>query len=297
MFCSISTQSHLFKTYALANSIAPHGGVLHVLLIDGDVTSNKPTNVVIHKTTELLNPLATKIINKYKSNADKLRWALKPVFLLHLLQNHHKVIYVDNDIFFYGNYGFLFDELDANSVLLTPHFYESNPTKNQNWLEANFRVGLYNAGFIGVNKSAQEALEWWANCCIYNLKKSFWRGLFDDQKYLDLLPIKFDGIKILKHKGLNLAGWNYQNYLLERNSLNNPIMNKTDDLVFIHFAELSLIEFSKPDSFFKTEYHNYIDKLRMFNPKFEYNRNVFRWITLATYVYYLKYKITRLFED
>ena len=51
IFCTISTQSHLFKTYALADSIQQFGGQLKVLLVDSDEVKNVdsiPSNIEFH---------------------------------------------------------------------------------------------------------------------------------------------------------------------------------------------------------------------------------------------------------
>ncbi|RKS99659.1 hypothetical protein [Flavobacterium sp. 123] len=289
-FCTTSTVSHLYKTYALADSIAPFGGVLHVLLIDGspDNTTEIPQNIHFFSLKNLTDEIGKKIISKYK-NKDKLRWALKPVFLTFLLRKYSKVIYVDNDIFFFNDFSFLFEKLEKKAVLLTPHFYEASPQKNQNWLEANFRVGLYNAGFIGVNSKAIPFLNWWANCCLYNIKKTYWRGLFDDQKYLDLVPVLFDDVEIIKHRGCNLAGWNYTNYPheLAKNNIN---------LIFIHFAELSLIEFSKPENYWHKSYINYVDSLKKHFPNYLFKRKIFNKNTVSNYLYFLTWKFCMLFE-
>ena len=158
IFCTISTQSHLFKSFALADSLANYGGELKVLLI-GELTSEyesiQPKNVQLFSLNEIKSPRAEETKDKYKN--DKLRWSLKPILLLFLLEEYGKVIYVDNDIYFFNDFKFLDEALEKNNILLTPHFYPSSPKNDQTWLEANFRLGLYNAGFIGVNKNAKEA--------------------------------------------------------------------------------------------------------------------------------------------
>ena len=218
---------------------------LHVLVVDNDDILDKSEYITYYNLKFITSITGLKLITKYKNQSDKLRWALKSVFMQHLLMQTDKIIYVDNDIYFYNDPKMLFDLLDTNDILLTPHFYDSNPNLNQNWLEANFKVGLYNAGFIGVNTNATKALQWWSECCLYNIKKSYWRGLFDDQKYLDLLPVLFEGVMVLKHKGCNLAGWNYLWYKLDRKKDSEVEIEKTYQLLFIHFAETSLIHFSK----------------------------------------------------
>jgi hypothetical protein len=296
-FCTISTQSHLFKTLALADSLKKFNVHLHVLLVDAKEEPCNTINVSYYTLQFIKSEVGLKLIGKYRKHTDKLRWALKSVFMMHLLDLTNKVIYVDNDTYFFNNPSFLFDLPDKYSILLTPHFYDSNPNKNQNWLEANFKVGLYNAGFIGVNKNAINALQWWSECCLYNIKKSYWRGLFDDQKYLDLVPILFDDVMVLKHKGCNLAGWNYLFYKLNRKENNIVVIEHKYPLVFIHFAETSMIHFAKSDDFFKPEYLTYIAHLRKYNPAFINKRSCLKTYIVSVYINFVKWKISRLLES
>jgi hypothetical protein len=122
---------------------------------------------------------------------------------------------------------------------LTPHHYENNPLKNQNWLEATLKMGLYNAGFIASNKNGIKALDWWANCCLYRCEKNTWRGLWDDQKYLDLMPIAFENVKVLTHKGCNVAEWNKE--VCKRTLVEDEILiNEKYPIVFYHFNSFSV---------------------------------------------------------
>lgn len=296
-FCSISTVSHLHKTYALADSLLSYESVLHVLVVDGVDANQFPKNVRLYGLQIFdKQPLAQQIITKYKHKKDKLRWALKPLFMLHILRSQPKVIYVDNDIYFYSNPCFLFDKLDEYNVLLTPHFYPSNPMQNQNWLEANYRVGLYNAGFIGVNQNAEEALIWWAKCCLYSLKKAFWRGMFDDQKYLDLLPIKFNGAHVLKHHGCNLAGWNDDGLALTRNENGSIVINQNQEMVFIHFAALSIQKFSNTKHILHQAYLEYLKSIQQYKANFEFDNSRISKYSIFAYLHYTRWRVARLFE-
>jgi hypothetical protein len=282
---------------ALADSLKQFNVHLHVLIVDTKELPNNNINVSYYTLQFIKSEIGLKLIAKYSKHTDKIRWALKSVFMMHLLDLTNKVIYVDNDTYFFNNPSFLFDLPDKYSILLTPHFYDSNPNKNQNWLEANFKVGLYNAGFIGVNKNAINALQWWSDCCLYNIKKSYWRGLFDDQKYLDLVPILFDDVMVLKHKGCNLAGWNYLFYKLNRKEKNVVEIEHKYPLIFIHFAETSMIHFAKSDNFFNPEYLTYIAHLRKYNLAFINKRSYLKTYIVSVYINFLKWKISRLLES
>lgn len=282
VFCTISTFHHLYKAYALADSLAVFDCKLIVLLVDGAVEKTlKHQNISFLGLKDLTVDGSSSIIDKYARNQDKLRWALKPVLLLELLKTHDKIVYVDNDIFFFNSPQFLFDELGDFSILLTPHFYPASPKKNQTWLEANFRIGLYNAGFIAVNINAIDALEWWRDCCLYEIKKSYWRGLFDDQKYLDLFPILFNGVKILKNRGCNLAGWN------------DEVSLEKDQLIFVHFNTFTIKKFSTKNHPFHYSLNEYLKIIRLYSfddLKIDIGTNK---LNIQNALYYIRWKISR----
>jgi hypothetical protein len=250
-FCTISTASHLNKCFALAKSLESFGANLHILLVDNSTyEEEKPSNTHFSFISELRSDIAQKIIAKYKTSPDKLRWSLKPVFLLQLLESFEKVIYVDNDIHFFSSFDFLFEMLEEASVLLTPHDYLRDPKTKQNWLEANFRVGLFNAGFVGVNRQAANALLWWAEACHYRCEKNYWRGLFDDQKYLDLFPVIDEKCQIIRHPGCNVSAWN--NVIRKRHYENGKHLVSGDyPVVFYHFNQFAINELAGDDPIWK----------------------------------------------
>lgn len=237
---------------------------------------------------ELENEAVNRLANKYGKGSDAFRWGLKPVILKHLLTtlNFERVIYCDNDIYFFSNPTFLFDLLHENAILLTPHYYKYYPDKEQHWFEANFRIGLYNAGFVAVNKSAIPMLDWWEKACIYTMKKSYWRGLYDDQKYLDLVPVLFDKTHILKNKGCNIAGWNYD--------VDKCLTDEKDDIVFIHFTPLTIRIFAN------NNYDEYLKKYFQMLEQQGYETHLLfkrNWRRdISDYLYHLKWRLVRIFE-
>lgn len=239
---------------------------MHVLVVDSndDFSSRNCRHWKLADVNSEEN--GREIISKYSGNKDKLRWSLKPVFLKHLLMEKGvgKMIYLDNDLYFFSSYDFLFQLLDEHSFLLTPHYYKNDPSKDQNWLEANFRVGLFNAGFVGVGKKAIETLQWWADCCKYRCEKNSFRGLFDDQKYLDLVPIIEKTAHILHHKGCNVAGWNTE--LCRREIVDHQIkIGGEYSLVFIHFNDTTIREIlSGKDGILFNYYRAYLKALRKY---------------------------------
>lgn len=291
--CTISTKSHLFKSLALFESVRQYSSSdLFCLVTDASETEKQVLFHVNHPA-DLTSGIAEKLKKKYKG--DKLRWSLKPVYVKHLLeQGYDRVIYVDNDIFFYSSPDFLFERLETSDFLLTPHFYKADPAKEQNWLEANFRVGLYNAGFFGANRNAIPVLDWWSECCLYAIGKSYWRGLYDDQKYLDLVPVLFDKAEIIRHPGCNLAGWNDE-YSTILNTEDTFSVNGCP-VVFIHFAELTMERFSGKNHPLYSLYRQYVTTLNKYNSGFRRRKKRFTKLYLSNVLYYLRWRLIQIFK-
>lgn len=239
-FCTICTVNYLGNVHALANSIRLINKeyILHVLVIECRPEAYKPflSNIRFYYWEDIdKQEFAYKILEKY-GGGDSLRWALKPVFMSYLLKHHTKrVIYVDNDICFFRSPDFLFKLLWRNRLLLTPHWRCKNPSVDENNFLTNFTDGVFNAGFIGANKKADEILRWWASGCCFRMEKDKKFGLWDDQKYLDLLPSIFEGIEIVRHRGCNVAIWNkLENIRVWKN--NDVLINGKFPIIFIHFT-------------------------------------------------------------
>ncbi len=273
-FCTTTTFSHLYKVFALAESLKKYGSefTLHVLMVDGKTKFPEFENCVFYKLPSIAPTLAGQtIIDKYSTSGqlDKLRWSLKPVFMSMLIKKPeiHKLIYLDNDILFFSAYQFLFDLLNKHSFLLTPHFYKSDPKKEQNWFESNFRVGLYNAGFVGANKKAIDSLQWWAESCSYRCEKNYFRGLFDDQKYLDLIPVMNEDALVLHHRGCNVASWNKDTNLRSVTDNQITIAGKYP-VVFIHFNPFTIRQIEDgADEILRPLYEKYFEVLKRHKPE------------------------------
>jgi hypothetical protein len=181
--------------------------------------------------------LAKQIISRYlhRNNNNELRWALKPLFITHLLnEGSDQVFYADSDIFFVGDPAFLISDLKACGVLLCPHWQDISPLKPDS-LIAVMRNGYFNAGFIGATSKGIPALTWWAEACHFKMEKSIEDGLYDDQKFLNLIPFEFKDVAIISHRGCNLACWNidtnYRKYINGQLSIAGQY-----SIVFIHFT-------------------------------------------------------------
>jgi hypothetical protein len=275
-FCTIITADYLPFAKVLYASLQKNvpGTSLQVLVIEkNDFISSK--DFVFHSVDSVItSAVSIGIYKKYAHTApDHFRWALKPVFISHLFEmGFDKVIYADQDLYFVNNFSFLIDELETSNILLTPHWADLQPLKNETSLLTVLQGGLYNAGFIGANIKGTEAINWWAEMCHYKTENKPELGLFVDQKYLDILPVKFPDVKVIKHQGCNLASWNIETCRREMKDGKLSI-NQQFDPIFIHFNRETIANILKGnDKWLKPFLEEYIQLLK--NEGFDlYNKN------------------------
>jgi hypothetical protein len=248
IFCTIITSNYIHYALALRESLLQFNQDIQLYILVSDekaglknmVQTDYPQTYIIYPDEVCGDGLGKAIYDKYASNyMDAFRWSMKPVLLTYLLQKKgaDKVIYVDCDIHFYSDYGFLFDELEQSNVLLTPHWRSSDPIADEfNFLQL-YIYGLYNGGFVGVNSKAVAALEWWANANLFICEVNASKGQYVDQTHLNLLPIYFDKIVSLKHRGCNVAGWNLLECKRTLDADGTVLINYEWPIVFIHYSE------------------------------------------------------------
>ncbi len=153
---------------------------------------------------------------------------------------NENVIYLDPDIEVFSRFVELENELLHSHVILTPHITIPENTKQaieDNELSALIH-GTYNLGFLAVRNSDQgrEFAEWWDERLQHYCFDDKERGLFTDQKWVDLAPGLFEGVSILRHPGYNIATWNILQRNIEYNvKLDNYEVNG-EQVRFIHFS-------------------------------------------------------------
>jgi hypothetical protein len=138
---------------------------------------------------------------------------MKPRLLRHLLnQGLGPVLFMDPDILVLHDLDPAIAAIDAAGVALTPHFLSPPPEPDRIRRELSLlRGGTYNGGFVGVSprREAFEFLDWWSDRMRAFCGHDPAAGVHYDQRWLDLAPSLFDGVKALRDPGLNVAYWNF----------------------------------------------------------------------------------------
>ena len=132
---------------------------------------------------------------------------------------------------FYSSPEPLFNELGKASIGIIPHrFHWTSKSK--------IKYGKFNVGWISFRNDIErnQCVSEWAKNCLSELLSKIRPGKICPLKYLNYWPAKYSNLKILNHKGANLAIWNVKNYLIKLNK--DKIFIDDKPLIFYHFAGL-----------------------------------------------------------
>ncbi len=279
-FCTIITANYLHYALALNESLLRYQEdiPLHILVSDKEGTfseiEQKFPNIQFLYTKNLCNEgIGKAIYDKYAArDMDAFRWSMKGVLLNYLLEikGYEKAIFLDCDIYFFNDYHFLWEELEVHPILLTPHWRcMTEPMMDQGAFGKLFTEGLYNAGFIGANRQGIPALQQLAKWCLYKCIKEEKKGFYVDQAYLNLLPIYFEGVKIIRHKGCNVAGWNVEECQRVKEK-EEVLINGKYKIIFIHFVKVGIwFIFNGKDHLLKPHLAIYEKSLKKYKQDFD----------------------------
>ncbi|WP_151702579.1 glycosyl transferase [Nitrincola alkalilacustris] len=167
--------------------------------------------------------------------------AVKGLALETIFEKHgaDKVFYFDPDMAVFSRLDELSGLLDHHSTLLTPHQTEPETSvaaimDNE---MASLKYGVFNLGFVGVRNSSEgrRFSRWWADRLLQFCHDDHPRGLFTDQKWVNLAPCFFEDIKVLRSPAFNVATWNLTNRKATGTMADGVLING-EPLGFYHFS-------------------------------------------------------------
>ncbi len=172
----------------------------------------------------------------YMYDVIELATALKPFLLQELLNSAGGACvatYLDPDTFVYSHVPDVSESAPEIEALLTPHRLSPPPFDDGDPQEHLFlRHGAYNLGYLSV-RPGHELLSWWGERLTVDSVVSHPEGLFTDQKWMDLAPTYFR-VEQLRHPGVNVAWWNLDERLFERDG--DQVTVGGQPLVLAHFS-------------------------------------------------------------
>lgn len=177
----------------------------------------------------------------YSHSVVELCTAVKPFVLEMLLEETQApVMYLDPDTYVYHPLEGLADLPAGASVGLTPHLLTPAHTDEEvrDHEISCLKHGTFNLGFVVVLPTADGLTfaRWWKSRLQNYCHIDFLRGLFTDQKWVDLAPSLFPFVSILRHAGANCASWNLSTRALSEDSKRGVWVNDSEALLFFHYS-------------------------------------------------------------
>ena len=183
-------------------------------------------------------PLPRKKEFLFRYGVMELNTAVKPWMFAHLRSlGYRQVVYLDPDILVTDRLVDVEHLLDQGATgVLLPHLTAPIDDGRHPAELDIMRSGTYNLGFLALGDSAAVGpfIEWWKGKLEFDAASDIERGLFTDQKWMDLASTLFDGFAVLKDAGYDVAYWNLSHRPIARTG--NGWTAASRPLRFFHFS-------------------------------------------------------------
>ena len=237
---TIVARNYLSAARVLAASLRSHHPNLPFFVViaddpdDADACDRDRMNVV--RLAELGFPVPRDSWGR--RSCQEFAVLLKPYLLRHLFaRGFTTALFLDPDTLIVGDLAPALHEVRKHPFTLVPHVLA--PIEGPDRMARELTLlcaGTFNAGFIGasISPAADAMLGWWSARLLAECSDSVERGVYYDQRWLDLMPALFEGVHILRDPGLNIAYWN----LAERNVTIDGEIVRTNGAParFFHFS-------------------------------------------------------------
>ncbi len=185
-----------------------------------------------------INPEILKGMRRYYDVVE-LATSLKPFVLRYLLEEgFDTATYLDPDILIFGNIEDGIELCSNSGISLTPHRYSPSPSPEEYGNDLDFlKYGVFNLGYICLNRDSLIFLKWWSESLIFNCTRYPEDSVFTDQKWIDLVPAYFN-YSLIANVGFNVAPWNLDERQLSFQGA-KIFVNQEKELAFFHFSQIS----------------------------------------------------------
>ena len=160
--------------------------------------------------------------------------AVKGHLMTYLMENYSNqmCVYIDPDCQVFSQ----LDELESittdKPIVVAPHLIEAGNIEME---ISSLKHGVFNLGFLAL-KPCEESLKftkWWGDRLYSYSHADSSRGLFTDQKWINLAPCFFN-VEILKHPGYDFATWSFMERKLDKKC--GKFTVNEFPLRFVHFS-------------------------------------------------------------
>jgi hypothetical protein len=212
---TVSSNNYAAHARALLDSVATHypeAQRFHIV-VDRDLLAATDYSAGCHPVRASEIGIPDFDVMAFRYDVTELNTAVKPFAFRHLfeVERFGTVLYFDPDVLVYRRSQSILDALAGGaSAALTPHFTTPPAAFDEPNDQTMLRSGAYNLGFMGMRNSeeGERLLTWWSRHLQFNCRDRQQRGLFVDQRFLDLAPGYFERLHICRSEGANVAYWN-----------------------------------------------------------------------------------------
>lgn len=208
---TIVSNNYLHYANTLFESVAKYcpDADLYLGLCDKKTEDTRCDLATVIEMTDLDIPDISRFIYQY--SILELNTAIKPYVIEQLMdKGYDTVIYFDPDIKLYDTIEPMLELLTKHNVLLTPHLTNLLDDGKLPDELGILQAGSYNLGYIGLRTcdETRKLVKWWQSKLYKECVVDISRGLFVDQKWMDMVPSMFEGVYICRDEGWNVAYWN-----------------------------------------------------------------------------------------
>jgi hypothetical protein len=235
---TVCNLAYMPKAAVLAESVLKHcGKKLKIFLFDKPSRLGELEDSAEYYWVEDLG-IANFRQMAFKYDIIELSTSLKPFISLELLKEYGRLIFLDPDTCLYGPVDPILVELEAGSVVLTPHYTTPQTDDLSESDLGMLRFGSFNLGFFAVKATDQGKafLSWWSARCMNLCYMESQFGLSVDQKWVSIAPCFFADLRVSFHLGCNVAAWNSYERFIEDDKNGGYLVNRKYPLVFFHFS-------------------------------------------------------------
>jgi hypothetical protein len=149
---------------------------------------------------------------RFHYTQQELTYAVTPYLLRHLLDlGFSRAVYLKQESLVLDDLTPVLDLLARHAIVLTPHV--QRPIEGPDAVEREaviLQAGVFNVGFLGVaaRDSGRAFLEWWQDRLIEHCRRDVGAGMHFEQRWLEMAPIFFDGVHVIRDPAFNIGHWN-----------------------------------------------------------------------------------------
>jgi hypothetical protein len=245
IFCTLFDSNYFSRGLAMYESLRRHcpEALLYVFAFDDECLAALGKLALPGMVRVSLAEFEDPGLLAAKANRSRVEylWTSSSSTILWVLERfgYSECTYVDADLYFYDSPAPIFEELGADSVLITEHRFTPHHDQTRT-------SGIYNVQFMTFRNDARglEVLRWWRAACLESCELNPDEGKCGDQKYLDDWTKRFEGVHVLQHLGGGVAPWNVQQYSFAKEVAGvagtEIRSGRRFPLIFYHFHGLKL---------------------------------------------------------